>query len=602
MDTNVVRSVRERVDELGFNDYLKHAQEVEAASPEGKPLRVAILRSYTLEQIEPVLRLRLLLDGYRPEFWIGGFDQYHQEVLDPSSGLHAFRPDLVLILVRLEEVLPDFCEAFPTRTADEWREQLAHRAKELVEIAGHAATELSAQVILQNMSPPWDGYLGIFDAQQAAGQAQLVHEMNRHLTSVGDVPGAFLWDFDAFVRQHGHRALFDPKMWYVSKNPFKQAVYPLLGADLMRYVRSALGLIKKCVVLDLDNTLWGGIAGEDGIEGIKLGRTYPGNCYRDFQKELLRLYQRGILLAINSKNNEADALKIIESHPDMVLRPKHFAATRINWRDKASNMRELARELNIGIDSFVFVDDNPAECELIRQECPEVDVVMVPEKPYLIPQLVTRLPWVENIRLTAEDRKKGEMYRAQAERKRHEEGFGGADLDAFLRSLEMEATLEVATPFSIPRISQLTQKTNQWNLTTRRYSESQIQSFASDAEWGVYAISARDRFGDHGIIGVLMLHFAGTETVIDTFLLSCRVIGRGIENTMIAFAAEAARARGAEVLQGEFIPTAKNAPAASFYESSGFEKVGETLFRVSLPETTLPFPDYVRLSAPAPTA
>jgi FkbH-like protein len=596
MDSNVVRFVRERIDELGFNDYLKHVKGVEAASDERRLLKVAILRSYTLEQIEPVLRLRFLLDGFQPEFWIGGFDQYHQEVLDPNSGLHAFQPDLVLMMLRIEEVMPEFLDAFQTRTTEEWSEDLALRAEELVRIAGYAANELSAQVILQNMSPPCEGYFGIFDAQQASGQAQLLHGFNRHLTSVRDVPGVYLWDYDAFVRQHGYRTLFDPKMWYVSKNPFRQSAYPLLGGDLMRYVRSALGLIKKCVVLDLDNTLWGGIAGEDGMEGIELGRTYPGNCYRDFQKELLRLYHRGILLAINSKNNEEDALKIIENHPDMVLRRKHFAATRINWRDKASNMRELANELNIGIDSFVFLDDNPAECELIRQECPEVDVVMVPEKPYLIPQVVSRLPWMENIRLTAEDRRKGEMYRAQAARKRHEEGMAGGDLDAFLRSLEMEARIEAASPFSIPRISQLTQKTNQWNLTTRRYSESRIQTFASNPSWGVYAISAKDRFGDHGIIGVLMLRFDGTEATIDNFLLSCRVIGRGIENTMIAFASEVARAKGADVLKGEFIPTAKNAPAADFYERSGFEKVDDSSFQIMLPERTLPFPDYVRLT------
>jgi FkbH-like protein len=595
MESNVVEFVRRNVREFKFNDYLRHMKEVEEELTGGKPLRVAILRSYTLEQIEPVLRLRLLLDGFEPEFWIGGYNQYHQEILDPGSGLHSFEPDVVLMMVRLEEVLPEFLEGYPSQTPEEWRTRIAQSAGELASLARQAATELSAQVILQNMSLVGSGYFGIFEAQKEEGQGYLVHEFNRHLTAAPTTPGVFLWDYDALVRSRGFQEVFDPKMWYVSRNPFKQAAYPLIAADLMRYLRSVMGRIKKCVVLDLDNTLWGGIAGEDGFDGIRLGQTYPGNCYQDFQKGLLSLYHRGILLAINSKNNEADAFRIIDDHPEMVLRREHFSAVRINWRDKASNMRGLARELNIGVDSFVFVDDNPAECELVRQECPECEVVMVPDKPYLIPSILSELPGIENVRLTSEDRKKGEMYRAQAERRQYEEDFSGANLEEFLHSLEMEATIEAATSYSIPRIAQLTQKTNQWNMTTRRYSEAQIQGFVGDPAWGVYSIAAKDRFGDHGIIGVLVLRFDGPDAMIDTFLLSCRVIGRGIENAMVAFVAETARERRAEGLAGEFLPTAKNAPASRFYEESGFEKVTETLYRVHLPDTDLPYPGYVRL-------
>lgn len=578
MDPNVLDEVREGVRGFGYNEYLRHLQPVKDAAAHRTPLRVAILRSYTLEPIEPVLQLRLLLDGFEPEFWIGGYNQYHQEVLDRGSGLYGFRPDLVLMMIRLEEVSPDFVEDYPSRTVAEWQAHLARSAEEIGRLAQTAAADLSAQVIVQNMSLGRGAYFGIFDPQRQDGQAQLVHEFNRALASAASAPGVFVWDFDGFVHAEGFEHLYDPKMWYVSRNPFKQSAYPALVADLLRYVRSALGRTKKCVVLDLDNTLWGGVAGEDGFEGIKLGDTYPGNCFKDFQRQLLRLYNRGILLAINSKNNEADAFRILDDHPDMVLRRRHFAAMRINWRDKATNLRELAAELNIGLDSFLFVDDNPAECELVRQQCPECDVVQVPSQPYLIPRIVFDFPEVENIHLTEEDRKKGEMYLAQAARKVHEEQFASSDLEGFLRSLELKVAIEPATPFSIPRVAQLTQKTNQMNMTTRRYTEARIQSFAGDPAYGVYAVSAKDRFGDHGIIGVLILQHEGDSCLIDTFLLSCRVIGRGIEDTMVQFALEEARERGVGKLVGEFIPTPKNAPAAGFFERAGFAKEGETRY------------------------
>jgi len=404
---------------FGFNDYLRHLKSVEAASPNGKPLRVAILRSYTVETIEPVLKLRLLLDGFRPSFWFGGYNQYVQEILNPESGLYRFRPDLVLMMIRLEEVMPDLIDEFAARPASEWDERIAAKARELGSLAARIEKAFPAQIVVQNMTPPRAGYFGIHDPQRADGQSYLVHKLNQGLAAeFAQRQGVFLWDFDRFVRARGYDYLYDPKMWYVSRNPYKQSAYPALADDLIRYIRSALGRIKKCVVLDLDNTLWGGIVGEDGIEGISLGHDYPGNCYRDFQKELLKLYHRGILLAINSKNNESDAFDILDNHPDMVLRRKHFAAYQINGQDKASNLKAIAKDLNIGIDSMVFIDDNPRECELVRQQCPDCHVFCLPDKPYLIPRFLDSVPGLECIRITEEDTQRGEMYQTQLVRGR----------------------------------------------------------------------------------------------------------------------------------------------------------------------------------------
>jgi FkbH-like protein len=591
---------------FAFNDYLRHLKAAERLATSGTPLRVAVLRSYTVEPMEPVLRLRLIADGFQPRCWFGGYNQYVQDILDPAGELRAFRPNMVLLLVRLEELMPEFMDAFPDRAAADWGSLLESRARELAALAGRVSAELSAQVIVQNASLTRPCF-GVFDAQQHDGQSDAVRRYNRALIeAAGTASGVFVWDFDRFVKARGAEQLYDPKSWYVSRNPFRQAAYPVLVDDLMRYARSALGQTKKVVVLDLDNTLWGGIVGEDGFDGIRLDNTYPGNCYRDFQRELLKLYHRGILLAINSKNNEADALRVIDDHPDMVLRRHHFAAMRINWQDKATNLRELVRALNVGMESVVFVDDNPAECALVRQQCPECDVVLLPDKPYLVPTVVDALPGIENIRLTAEDRRKGEMYRVRLEQAEQQAQF--ANVDEFLRSLDMEVEIAPASSFSVPRIAQLTQKTNQWNMTTRRYSEAQIAAFTSDPAHGVFSVAARDRFGDHGIIGVCILTWSGGECVIDTFLLSCRVIGRGIEQAMMSFVVDQARSRGLQRLSAEFVPTRKNAPALGFYERVGLFKTADTWYGRDLAEFVCSVPSHIRCvhqrpagSAVAPT-
>lgn len=591
---HTIDRIRAELPSYAFNDYLRQLPAVDQATADGRPLRVAILRSYTVEPIEPVLRLRLLLEGFRPTFWFGGYNQYVQEVVDNGSALHQFRPDIILLLIRLEELLPDFVDDFTSRPVTEWRDRVASTARQIGELAKHLEQTCPAPLLVQNVALGGGGYHGIFDPQQPEGQTYLVQELNRLLaTELMDRKAAFVWDFERFVRSIGYEQLFDPKMWYVSRNPYRQAAYPSIADDLMRYVRSALGRMKKCIVLDLDNTLWGGVAGEDGLEGIALGHTYPGNCFRDFQRELLKLHRRGMLLAINSKNNEEDAFRIIDAHPDMILRREHFAATRINWRDKAANLRELAAELNIGLESFIVLDDNPGECELMRRECPECDVVQLPAKPYLLPRVPASLIGVENIRLTDEDRRKGEMYRARAERQELEARY--SNLADFLQSLEIEVKIEPAVAFSIPRIAQLTQKTNQWNMTTRRYTEAQIRAFADDPACAVYSVSSRDRFGDDGIIGVFILRFEEPECRIDTFLLSCRVIGREIEQAMLAFIAELARDRGVGTVVGEFLPTAKNKPASGFYERMRFEAMSDTLFRADLQQVAFGHPAHIRL-------
>jgi len=591
------QQIKAQLSNFGFSDYVRHLKTVEEeiALLPGKPLRIAILRSYTAEMVEPILKLRMLLEGYKTEFLWGDYNQYVQEILNLSSPLYDFRPDLILILLRIEELLPDFIEDFGSRPVSEWEALIESRAQQLADLTEPVRKNLQAQILFQNLSLPGVNYYGIYDAQQSEGQSYLVNRFNHFLAKeLGTINGAFIWDFNRFVHLAGLEAIYDPKMWYFSKNPFKASIYPKMVNDLLRYILSIIGKSRKCIVVDLDHTLWGGVAGEDGISGVALGHDYPGNCYLDFQKGLLRLYNRGIILAINSKNNEEDALEIIDNHPYMILRRRHFAAMKINWKDKVTNLKALAQELNIGIDSMIFIDDSPIECELVRQRCPECEVVCLPEKVYLIPEVLESLNGIENIRLTDEDKEKGKMYQDQAVRREFEKSFD--NLDEFLEGLNIEVKIEAATDFSVPRIAQLTQKTNQMNLTTRRYTESNIKAFVDGPDTYVFSVSSKDRFGDHGIIGVFILKINGEECFIDTFLLSCRVIGRNIEQSMIAFIADFARKRGIKTLIGEYIPTPKNRPAEDMYRTFQFERINETLFKANPKTQQFENPSYIKMT------
>ena len=332
---------------------------------------------------------------------------------------------------------------------------------------------------------------------------------------------------------------------------------------------------KKCLVLDLDNTLWGGILGEDGVDGIQIGGDYPGKAYSYWQRALLQLSRMGVILAVCSKNNEADVLEAWEKNPHMVLRREHFSATRINWQDKATNISDIAAELNIGLDSMVFLDDNPAERELVKQMLPQVEVPDFPAKPYLLmpffKQLVDKYFRIYSV--TKEDLAKTEQYRSNALRRAEQSRF--ADLDQFLYSLDMQLDIAPADEHNLPRIAQMTQKTNQFNLTTRRYTEADVQQ-RLDQGWHVYCVGVSDRFGDNGITGAIFLQPVSDEEVnIDSLLLSCRILGKGIEDAFVKTVLNLMRLDGYRKLSADYIPTAKNGQTADFYDRLGMTCVSE---------------------------
>lgn len=382
-------------------------------------------------------------------------------------------------------------------------------------------------------------------------------------------------DFSEYLAEYPHKEWMVWRFYFISQMIFSPGVAANFYPWFERRKAQIAGKRKKCLVLDLDNTLWGGVLGEDGVDGIKIGGDYPGNAYRYFQEGILELGRRGIILAVCSKNNEADVVEAWKTNPFIKITDRHLAAYRINWENKADNIRAIADELNIGLDSMVFVDDNPTERELIRQQLPMVAVPEFPKRPYGLMELLRDL--VDNYfrayELTSEDLAKTEQYKANARRVAAQHQY--ANLSDFIRSLDIEIDIMGADRFNIPRIAQMTQKTNQFNLTTQRYTEADISSFVERGDL-VYCISVRDKFGDNGITGAAIVRVEGEKAFFDTLLLSCRILGKGIETAFVKTLLNMLKSKGFTSVSAKYIPTAKNRQVSDFYDRCGFSLISDS--------------------------
>ena len=395
----------------------------------------------------------------------------------------------------------------------------------------------------------------------------------------------------------------DPKLWYMARSGCSSENMPLLARQVARAAASLLRPPAKCIVLDLDNTLWGGVLGDDGPHNIKLGDDYPGNVFKDFQAALLGLRSRGFLLTIASKNDQQTVLDLLDTHPEMLLKREHFAAIRANWESKCESLRAIATELNIGLDSLVFVDDNLVERAAVRAELPMVHVVELPIDPLGYSQALADVPALDRPRLLDEDRRRAEMYQGEAHRNRVQQQAG--TVEEFLQGLEMTAEVGLCDLHTLDRVHQLVQKTNQFNLTTRRYGIDEMRQFMESPRAAVAWLRLADCYGDSGLVCVGIARAMDDDTwEIDTLLMSCRVMGRQVEHAFLAYLAEIARDEGARRLRGIFRPTAKNGPVKDFYAAHGFSELsekpssadsgGEIIYEIDLATRALPWPAVIR--------
>ena len=548
-----------------------HRERAKLGESGGRPVRIALLSSYVLDALVPFLDAECRQAGLSPEFYVGPYNQHTQEILSPASGLYAFAPDVVFLGLDLEDLLPAV-RGVPSAeelgaTRDEIRGNIVALARELRARSG--ALLVVHELAFGGRSPH-----GILDNRRADGLLPWTAELNRELgQALAAETHTFLLPLREVLARVGLERGLSRKLHYMARMRHTDPALRELARASMRYVKPLKGLTRKCVVLDLDGTLWGGVVGELGPEGIQLGPTAPGAEYVDFQEALLNLTKRGILLAVCSKNNPDDVLPVLRGHKHMVLREEHFSALRINWTNKAENLASIAEELNIGLDSLVFIDDNPVERELVRQLLPEVLTIDLPRDASQYRTTLEDLTDFELLAITKEDEQRSGQYQANRRRQTLERTSGS--LDEYLRSLEIRAEIGQAAPHHVARLVQMFNKTNQFNTTTRRYQTPDVERFLASPAHRLYVLDVSDRFGDHGLVGTAIVREEGERWVIDNVLLSCRVMGLSVETALLRQIVDAARDGGAARLVGEFAPTKKNAPCADFYSRHGFQPDGE---------------------------
>ena len=537
-----------------------------------KPVRLAILGSSTLAHLAPAIRIA----GARRSIWIdiheGEYGQYLQELAEPPEALRDFEPTALLLALDARHLTRGIDASMSQADADAARHEVCGTIAQSWQRAQDA---FGCLVIHQTALDAFPSVLGQNEHRLPGSPRNFLARLNHELRILADRHGVDLLALDDAAHTDGLAAWHDPALWDRSKQEVTPLAAPAYGELVGRLLAARQGRSYKCLVLDLDNTLWGGVIGDDGIDGIAIGQGNAlGEGFASLQAYAKELARRGVILAVCSKNDEANALEPFDRHPEMVLRRTDIACFRANWDDKASNIRAIAADLNIGLDSLVFLDDNPFERNLVRTELPMVAVPEWHDEPALVPAILADAGYFESLGITDEDRERTTQY--QANRARETFKADVTDMEGYLRGLDMTMVWSRFDRIGLQRVVQLINKTNQFNLTTRRHTEADVQAVMDDPHAFGLQLRLTDRFGDNGIIGIVIGRLQQDRTVaIDTWLMSCRVLGRGVEPATLNLVAAEAKRLGASAILGEYIPTKKNGMVREHYRTLGFAIVSQ---------------------------
>jgi FkbH-like protein len=534
----------------------KRAQARQLSRPRAVPekIRLALLGGYSLYPFHELLEHLCEMEGFPCELWLGDFDNYTSEIMDAAGRLYAFGPQVVLLMPSGQR-----CQ-YPGKLSDP-RERQQAEAKavvdSLLELVKKVHEKSRAEIITTNFMLPARHDLGAFRSRTLGSDWTFRKWVNLEL-GLNAPPFLHVCDLEFLANRLGGGAARDERSWFESKQPCSPALMVEFAREAAHLIASLKRAPKKVRALDLDNTLWGGVVADDGLEGIELGDPSPrGEAFKVFQKYIASLKQRGVLLAVCSKNDLAKAAEPFEKHPEMVLRMEDIVSFKANWEPKSENIRRMAAELNLGLESFVFVDDNPAEIEIVRQFAPEVTKILLGPDPSAYVAQLQDCRLFEPRSITAEDVERTSQYRSDAQRK------------------ALEAVISEFTPVDVPRLSQLINKSNQFNLTTRRRSEADVLAVMNHPRSIGFSVRLKDRFGDHGLISIIIGERAGDIMKIDTWLMSCRVLKRQVEEEALNELARLAKRKGCVRLDGVYLPTAKNEMVRDFYLRMGFALIRE---------------------------
>jgi FkbH-like protein len=533
-----------------------------------KTIRLGITSSFTFDPLIRHLIVRGYVDGFRIEAKSTPYGQYMQELMNPQSGLIAGQPDVVLLAIRLQDTCPELYERFNALGSESIKALTDNWKNDFRQAVNAFRTHSNARILCCNYEQPAYPSMGLADGRSSTSQSTTITMMNHFLDELATEVGDFhVVDIDSLAARCGRDKWQDPKLLYWGRIPIAGGHHWDYVGEIVRMLRATGGKARKVLALDCDNTLWGGVLGDVGRDGIAIGHDYPGNAFVALQKRALELYHRGVVLVVASKNEGSAVLDVFENHPEMVLRPEHISYFAVNWEPKPQNLQHVAETLNLGLDSFVFLDDHPVECAMMREMAPEVRVVNLPKDPAHYERTLARLDCFDQLTVSDEDRRRGEMYRKEAARAEFRSKAGS--LESFYEGLQMRMTIARNDESSVARAAQLTQRTNQFNMTTRRRTESEMLELMRSEAIEVFTVRLIDRFGDNGIVGLAVVCKKNYNAELDTYLMSCRVLGRSVETAFLAWIGRFLRESGARTLDGHFIPTIKNKPFAGFFESSG---------------------------------
>lgn len=557
-----LEGLKQKIKEIKSSDFLKNVI----------PLKIAVLSSYSVRNINDCLEFELVSNGFNPEIKYGAYNQFVQELIDENSFLYSFKPNIIFVALDT----PTFFEGLSDKFLSSSRQEIAQVLEKKLEFVKKAlkiaSEKMPVKIVITNLVVPTYSPQGIRDVNMIEGLRYTLTQFNYQLCKdLQEIKNVVILDLENIAAYIGKKNVTDEKYFYIGKIYLSKEIIPFFCREFCAIINAMYGKAKKCLVVDLDNTLWGGIVGEDGPLGIRIGQDSIGLVYVAVQKILLNYYQMGIILAINSKNNLDDVQEVFEKNKNMILRESHFACKKINWEDKAKNLVEIAKELNIGLDAIVFLDDSGFERENIKNNLPLVKVIEFPFEINDLPEVLRELRCFDLLRLTEEDKKRNELYAQENKRTELQKSF--ENVQDYLYELRMQMEIRKGCVEDSERITQLINKTNQFNLCTNRYSKEEIDSMIASSAYHFFSLRVSDRFGDMGLIAVCILKENDKVYEITDFLMSCRALGRGIEKEFLRTVLE--RLPKKDEVVGWYIPTKKNESAKKFYEGVCFKNENE---------------------------
>lgn len=533
-----------------------------------KHIKIALLGDTATQFLKQAIQGLGFDEGFNLELWEADFNQIERQVFDPSSELYEFNPEIVIVFQSSHKLLGKYNKIKP----EQHLQFASNELESISNIYSNLSSNLNAKVIYYNYTEIDDSVFGNYANKVASSFLFQMRKLNYELMVLAsETPNLYLCDLSSIQNLVGKSNFFQTSIYINTEMVLSIEVLPKVAAKTLDLIKTINGKFKKCVILDLDNTTWGGIIGDDGLENIQVGSLGIGKAFSEFQYWIKKLKNRGIIVAVCSKNTESVAKEPFEKHPDMVLHLEDISVFIANWENKADNIRQIQSILNIGFDSMVFLDDNPFERNIVRENIPEICVPELPEDPADYLEYLYPLNLFETVSFSNEDTERTKLYQIEAQRATVQQKF--TNEDDFLQSLNMLSLVESFNKFNTPRVAQLSQRSNQFNLRTVRYTDADIENLLTSKDYFTFAFTLEDKFGDNGLICVIILKHKNDSTLfIDTWFMSCRVLKRGMENFVLNTISNFAKDKGYTYLEGEYIPTAKNEMVKDHYLNLGFEQ------------------------------